>query len=376
MRRIILCLLTTSLLFAGCKNRSQREGTEVGDGSLTEVQEATVEAPFPELESGEVIYSGDKAFGGTKELLGAKIYDDDENPIRVTAPPMIVYRDKHFAMLGRDTPIILFGLDDQQIEYLGEFGVRGRGPGEITSAQLVRSEDGEAVSYLYDYTTDRIFSCSFMGEVNEIGSLFTLPEGEEHQYKGIEDLINIGEGDYIYACNVPNAKAIFRAIRGEDGIYEHKEIYNLREGMKLKTWTAYLGNLGVNVSKNRIVYAYKYYKMLRFMDMDGQNVKTISFDNTKEYDNSMGMDSNVTHYWGMTYNDKSVFVFYSGRTPVEVMRDNNRANYYGFVEQYDWNGNPIGRYRIDDWGIIFVDEHNCLYSASMNKEGPFYLYSL
>ena len=361
------------LALTACKNRTSNDRTVLTPDTSADSQEEVVSIPFPALEAGEVIFKDDKNFGGTIELTGECIYNDDSNPIRVSAPPLIVYHNGYFAMTGGGTPVILFKFDNQ-IEYIGGFGMHGRGPGEIVMAQLVKTSDPNAVTYLYDYLTDRVFFCGFDGEVREIASLFPAPESGEYIYRGMEDLINIAEGDYIYACNIPNSKAIFRATLNENGEYDHQEIYNLRDGMKLKTWTAYLGDLGANINKNRVVYAYKYYKMLRFIDMESGEVKTIRFENTKEYDHTIGMDQNVTHYWGMTYNDEHIFVFHSGRTPHQVMTDNNKRNYYASVEQYDWNGNPIARYKIDDWGILFTDDNSNLYSASMNKEGPFYRY--
>jgi hypothetical protein len=67
----------------------------------------------------------------------------------------------------------------------------------------------------------------------------------------------------------------------------------------------------------------------------------------------------------MSPNDEYFWMLYSGRTPVDVKRDNENKKKYIFVEKYDWNGNPVKRYKLDDWGYFCVDEkENTIYLAS------------
>ena len=91
----------------------------------------------------------------------------------------------------------------------------------------------------------------------------------------------------------------------------------------------------------------------------------------------VGMDSNVTHYWKLYAGHRYVWLLYSGRTPVDVVREQNKDIYYIYVEQFDWNGNPVRRYRLDNWGFISVDEDSgTLYFLSNVSEYPFFKYSL
>ena len=59
------------------------------------------------------------------------------------------------------------------------------------------------------------------------------------------------------------------------------------------------------------------------------------------------------------------------------MRDNKLKKKYIFVEQYDWNGNPIKRYKLDDWGYFCVDENNSkIYLVSTVKPYSLIMYNL
>jgi hypothetical protein len=54
-------------------------------------------------------------------------------------------------------------------------------------------------------------------------------------------------------------------------------------------------------------------------------------------------------------------------------------NFSGFiyVEKFDWNGNPIKKYKLDHWGYFCVDSNrNKIIMASMNTEQPFLEFDL
>jgi len=117
------------------------------------------------------------------------------------------------------------------------------------------------------------------------------------------------------------------------------------------------------------------------MDLEAQTVKTVNFEREKFDESSLhvanGLDQNVTHYWGACAGNDYVYFLYSGRTPVEVMRENNKGEHYIYVEQYDWNGNPVHKYKLDRWGYFTIDEKNKLiYLASTNDDDPFFTFQL
>lgn len=51
---------------------------------------------------------------------------------------------------------------------------------------------------------------------------------------------------------------------------------------------------------------------------------------------------------------------YSGRTPLQVSRENGKSDGYIFVEQYDWGGNPVVRYKLDDWAGLYQMGSDCI----------------
>lgn len=72
-----------------------------------------------------------------------------------------------------------------------------------------------------------------------------------------------------------------------------------------------------------------------------------------------------------------MYVLYSGRTPMQVMKELNKGDEYMYVEQYDWNGNPIRKFKLDNWGYFCVDEiNNKIYQVSTTEEHPFLVYDM
>jgi len=118
------------------------------------------------------------------------------------------------------------------------------------------------------------------------------------------------------------------------------------------------------------------------MDLEGKNVRTLNFQQM-EFDNNAlkiadGLDRNVTYYcWKPAIGDKYVYISYSGRTVHEAVKEQSKGNTYMFIEQYDWNGNPVRKFRLDRWGYLYVDEEkNEILLISTVDDDPFWRYKL
>lgn len=87
--------------------------------------------------------------------------------------------------------------------------------------------------------------------------------------------------------------------------------------------------------------------------------------------------SSVTYYWGLSVQKDFVYLLYSGRTPIEVIEEKKSATYYIYVEQFDWNGNPIRKFKLDRWGYFYVDDkEENIYLASSDDEHPLYSFKI
>lgn len=51
----------------------------------------------------------------------------------------------------------------------------------------------------------------------------------------------------------------------------------------------------------------------------------------------------------------NVFLTYSGQVPYVVGKN---GDYFMWMEQYDWNGNPVRRFKLKDFSINSIVSHN------------------
>ncbi len=140
-----------------------------------------------------------------------------------------------------------------------------------------------------------------------------------------------------------------------------------------------IGSLGTNAERNRMVFAYKYAKIVKFMDLEAKLVRILNFKKSGFEEGTMhrvdGLDANMTHYMQVLPTRDYVFLTYSGQVPYDVGKD---EKYFMWVEQYDWNGNPVRRYKLKDFSINSVVSSNAerLILTAYYYDDPFIVYDL
>ena len=327
------------------------------------------------IEPGEISYKNKDPFGGIIELTGSQLIDDS-----------IVFKPREIQMLVKNNqlvvknlqeyPFMQFDLPDGQFLTYGK-GRAGQGPNEFSFPHIFPTTDTTLLCYIFEPVNQKLYTYFPTGDI--IPYPFDFNPGMHKNYSD-KQLVNILPDDFMYVESSSTGKSIFRTIRNDDSITT-REIFNLGLNPKRKSWTNYIGDYVVNPKQDRMAYAYKYFKIIKFMDLEAQTVKTVNFER-EQFDESTnyvvdGLDKNVTHYWGACAGEDYVYFLYSGRTPYDVSRENSKKNYYIFVEQYDWNGNPVHKYKLDRWGLFTVDEkNNLIYLASTNDDDPFFVFKM
>ena len=339
---------------------SCNSGKKQTDPQSTAQESTQVEQPeLPPLEAGEVEYKDESMFGDIIELEGRQ-FVPDSFIFRPSNAKMVV-KGKYLVMrvdvYSQDLhPFIIF--DYPAMTYVTEVGKYGNGPDEFIFGDIIPTTDPNCLCYLMEITRDKLYKLTRKGEIVPYPYSFKRNSTSKENFK--ECIHNIGKDDFIYTDKSKSGRSIFRSYPEGDSII-CKELCSLQVDPELKSPFAYMGYFAVNPEKNRMAFAYKYYKKLKFMTMDASVIKDIDYDRQKFDEKTLhkvdGLDYNLTHYWGISGCDDYVYLVYSGRTPREVTAEWNEDNVYIYVEQYDWNGNPIRKYRLKDFfGYIYVDE--------------------
>ncbi len=370
MKIPILFFTLISILFS-CKQVEKKNTEQTPEQYSHIIDSCKVETLSP-LSEGEVSITAND-FGEIIELQGT------------TQPIDQFFKVKETEMIALDSLLIVKNLGNPEVfmvfsipdyKLIKSFGELGKGPGEFQFPSLVKDESGEFLCFIYEKAFNNLYA------LNKDLEILELPIELQKGKKSINDkqIYGLSSNDFVYVESIKMGKAIFR-INSKNDTINTTHLKNLAFSNKHKNWAAYIGDFGVNGKKNRLVFAYKYFKRLVFFDLKNKTSKVISFDlpsKTKKGNAvSMMSPSNTTHYWGLSSNDKYVYILYSGRTPIDVSKELNKSSGYIYVEKFDWNGNPINKYKLDHWGYFCVNqEENTIYLASITDEYPFVSYKL
>jgi hypothetical protein len=240
---------------------------------------------------------------------------------------------------------------------------REGGPEEFISPLIVKTLEDSILCYIYEKLDDKVYKITRDHLYPEY--YLTLPK-QKHDL-GDKQIIFMDSKSAYYSATSGNTKKIF--YFNKDSLPQEKIVKDLAIPEFKGSWQSVIGDFGINMHYGRIVYAYKYFKRLKIIDEQTLKERNIIFDKVELKKGLNDVETleptNITHFWGMSPNDKYFWMLYSGRTPIDVQTDNRNNKKYIFVEKYDWNGNPLKRYKLDDWGYFCVDEErNTLYLAS------------
>jgi hypothetical protein len=321
------------------------------------------------------------ATGLTDEAFGKII------PLTGKAQPIApMFRVTESELMATDSVLLINNLHDGQFimwlstndfSHLASFARQGRGPNEFIYPTFVQGDDPETLCHIFERTDNKLYAVYPNFQMKERKDMALRPS-VRGMYSD-KQLYAMGPDHFVYAESSDKGKGLFETKREGDSLVT-RQFYDLSFSEDHANWAAYIGSFGANAQKHRLVYAYKYFKRAVFIDTQTGQHRVIQFktDETESGDvHAMMSPDNVTHYWKLSAQPDYVYLLYSGRTPYEVGNANNQGNAHIFVEQFDWNGNPIRKFRLDQWGYFCADEYKQrLYLLSTTEAEPLYVYNL
>lgn len=371
-------MIIISISLFGCGNVANKSNSSKQTTKQERNKEEAKKIEFPKLEKGEVFYKNKKPFGEIIPLKGRHI-EGDTSIYKFCEPEFTVKGKYLFVQSLSIAPILVFSYP--QLRLLKKVGKFGKGPKEFDFPAYVNSPDTSIYGYLLASRIKTLFKLKKDFSLEKELKPFDVLKGNSNiRFSNAKEIYNVGKEDFVYVSRSKTGKSIYN-LSTEKGKSINKEIINLGLNPKRRSSFSYIGSFGVNAKKRRMVYAYKYFKIVKFFDMDTHEIKTINFERETFKENSVykvnGLDANVTHYWKISTSDKYVYLLYSGRTPVQVGREMMKHKCYIYVEKYDWNGNPISKYKLDRWGYFFADPNdNKIILCSADEDEPFFEYIL
>ncbi|WP_416277219.1 BF3164 family lipoprotein [Parabacteroides bouchesdurhonensis] len=332
---------------------------------------------YPPLDTGVFFLKNKDIFREIIELKGEHFIPADTFIFVPKECKMVVRKNrmimKIFDYSKGAQPYLIFKYPE--MEFIEKKGIMGNGPDEFLYADIIPTYDESIFCYLFELTNEKMYILDMQGNITPYPYKFNSSINYGISQK--RDIHNIGKDDFIYVDQSKTGKSIFRSHIENDSIHT-EEIISLQLNPKRKSPFTYIGYFDINQEKNRMVYAYQYFKILKFMDMEGKTLRTLNFQQEEFDTNSLkivnGLDQNVTHYWGICGTKDFVYCVYFGSKPANIRKEKDDI----YIEQYDWNGNPIRKYKLDtSWGYIYIDEEqNELLMVSIQDDDPFFRYKL
>lgn len=327
---------------------------------------------FPPLKEGEFRCS-DEDFGDIIELKGTSL--PVEQIFSVSGTEMFA-NDSLMIVKNRsgEHTFMIYSLPD--FKFIKFLGINGRGPGEFQSPNIVKTLNNNCLCYIFEAGNDDIYSINKNLTITKTDIKLSP---SKRRFFSDKQLYSLSKDEFLYVESIKRGKAVFHTKIRKDSI-DTNQIMKLNFNKSYRNWAAYIGDFGVSKKHDRMVYAYKKFKRLVFSDLDGKKKRILDFNceaaKNGNVKNMLGPD-NITHYWGMSAQKNYVYVLYSGRSAIQVGKENDKTSGYIFVEQFDWNGNPIRKFKLDHWGYFTVNEQeNTIYLASYIEEQPFLKFSL
>lgn len=361
------------LLLTCCNNLSQGEKSSKGKGEPTSSRQPQ-EAVYPELVAGEFDYKGDTAFGEIIELKGKQIVGD--TGIFKTFECSFIMKDSLFIMTRGFDPIFLFHFPSM-MNFSQIYNI-GNGPNEFNYPEVIESVDSTELAFVVDQTNYRkLFRLTNDFKLVPIRS----PFNSRSPY-AVNNISHLGNSRFLYTEYIFDQDFMIQECCLEgDSVYV-KDVYNVAlPGLK-GDWRQQMGRINVNVKSSRLVYAYAYYRRILFMDLDGKTVRVINYVGESGFDDKTLLKAdalllNKAYYGSISSNDEYVFISYTGKSSVDWYNGHKKGDNSIYIEQYDWSGNPIRKYKLDYGGAFFIDkEGKRIYLIASYFDEPFFIYDL
>ncbi len=134
------------------------------------------------------------------------------------------------------------------------------------------------------------------------------------------------------------------------------------------------GFIGLNSTSQRVVFAYKYLKRFEIYDSEGELIAALQdpvAEQPSMADGGVDRRLSTIHYNGISTTADRIYLYYVGLSEAELSQ---RGEVKTFVEEFDWDGNPICRYEIGDYLSHFDYMNGVFMGSTPQAEQPFGVY--
>lgn len=239
-----------------------------------------------------------------------------------------------------DSVFMVFDLNT--FDCIKSWGIRGRGPGEY-----------EAFTHLIDISPEKFQIADFSRYRIET---YSIPEFElkseqkiiiDSEIREIPQTIATTDGfQYFYDCFYDHHELAIAKWKNEE---KSIKINRFDQYNKLyESAIIYSGSFALNKSENKLVYAHRFMRRFSIMNFEGELIKTVEITPSASpatIGKNIDIKKSELCYFDVKATSNSFFLLYVGHL-AQVLEE-NKFLLPCYIEEYDWDGNPIKRYELD-----------------------------
>lgn len=249
----------------------------------------------------------------------------------------------------------LISLKTNQV--LAELAPWGDGPNDFTDCRVIETTDPDKLFLIRRFWDNKLFYISPDFQLVPYGK---LPELSDVRLGG-SNMLHLESDRFLCPFESNEGKGI-GIINLKDTTTRGITHFHFAPGAGSYF---YLGDLAYNRKKARLAYAFLYFDQIFFSDLDGRNAKMIQYGDAQL--RTLSSPSNTMYYYDCRGGENYVYTIHHDS-------DNERDNRNGsYLEQYDWDGNLIARYRIPDdrWMMYFgcaTEDDHVVYMVDYDQD--------
>lgn len=278
----------------------------------------------------------------------------------------------------KDSVIMVLNLNN--LNCLKSWGIKGNGPNEIGVFTHLLKVDSNRFQFI-DFSKNKINTYRKNDLQNENEERINFNNSKEAIREVPQNIFLKGGREYYYDSHIDNELFLNKWINGSSPIVLRKiDKYDKRDKS-----IAYAGVLTIGEKSNKMIYAYRYMKRIDIMNLDGTLIKSIirkpEVALSKMENGKFDIENSTLCYWDIRATNNSFFVYYIGHTGRDIYKNNFHVQC--FIEEYDWDGNPLNLYSFNryiskfeifqkqDVAVTFIgnlqDDENPLIFYSLEK---------
>lgn len=301
-------------------------------------------------------------------------------------PDFCDIQDSILIIVEKNTPPYFKFFSLNNFRYLGSYGGKGEGPGEISFFPTMIHQDRKDIKPLsfqfYDWGKKRLaklfLSKALKNSKAEPKIYYVLPP----------DLIYAQRVAYLNDSTIVGAGGITMGKLFFDNLKAHTIDYTpfipkIKQHIDMRDLgQLYFGYFTIDHLQRRIAMVSQYFKQLEVYNFSGKLLSVTSFKNTPPpifyHNNMVTSDKTMRYYYDILSTNKYIYAGYFGK-PQGDLNQLGSKKFTTQIQVFNWNGEPVKKYILNAYLRSFILDlrHNRILGiAPYNKESPLVAFDL